>query len=216
MLTIGQSPRPDLVDPLRPFLPRGTLLEAGALDDLTLADLPDPATAAYPLVTRLRSGQTVAVDEAVLAPHLQTALNRLEDQGVQATLLLCAGTFDALHGTQPLYKPFPLAAALLRALGIHTPGILAPFRDQVPATQARWQAVGFAPLVWAAAYPLADPRSAAWLRDLLGATPAQCLVLDYVGHDPAYVRALQAGLPVPVLDLGLTAAAALTATFAPG
>jgi len=67
-ITIGQSPRPDLLARLRSHLQADgvTVVEMGALDALSVADLPGPAAGGYPLTTRLRDGSAVTVDEAFL------------------------------------------------------------------------------------------------------------------------------------------------------
>jgi protein AroM len=211
LLVIGQSPRPDLTGPVRAALPHATLLEAGALDGLTAQDLPTAQGAAYPLSTRLADGTPVIVPEAFLLPRLQQALERLEAQGCQASLLLCAGTFASLHGTRPLFKPFDLAVSTLRSLGLTSLALFAPFAQQQPAILARWQAVGFHAAAWTPPLPT-DPSWPAWLdahrADLLD---HQAIVLDYVGHSPVVRQALQSALPRPVLDIGHLAVAQLAA-----
>ena len=112
-LTIGQSPRPDLVAPLEKLLPKCRILQACALDGFTSEELPDTANAAYPLVTQMQDGSLVMVEESFIAPKLQVALEQLEAQGVAATLLLCAGTFAHLQGTRLLFKPFEICCGIL-------------------------------------------------------------------------------------------------------
>lgn len=203
LLTIGQSPRADLSAPLRVMRPDLHYVEAGALDGLSEDDLP-VSTGAYPLQTRLRNGSQVTVDLAALEPLLQHALERLEDQGVVATMLMCAGTFDALAGTRPLLKPFALVRDGLHTAGIGRIGVVAPFAEQVAAIRARWLGAGFDVVIDTA--PLADDQGvnlllSTWLQ---GSSPVQAIVLDYVGHDPVLVKQLQARYHLPIFDLGLT------------
>ena len=82
-LTIGQSPRPDLVSPLVRLMPDCEIIQAGALDGLTPEELPDISEAAYPLVTQMQNGAVVMVDESYIAPKLQQAQNLLDAKGVQ-------------------------------------------------------------------------------------------------------------------------------------
>ena len=70
ILIIGQTPRADLMAPLGRLAHACDLRPRGALDDLEADDLPDADGAAYPLVTRLRDGTRVTVDEAFLSPLL--------------------------------------------------------------------------------------------------------------------------------------------------
>ncbi len=209
-LIIGQSPRPDLVGPLRHMLPDFQLVQAGALDHLTIDDLPEVDVGHYPLATRLRTGHLVKVEEQFLGPHLQRALDGLEQQEVAATLLLCAGTFDALKGRRPLFKPFNIAAAALRTSGLQQIGVVCPFRKQQPAIAQRWAAAGFQATVWTAA--LGENS-----KDLAGiqhqANRCEALVLDYVGHPVEDVLHLQQMVDIPVIDLGYLAASVMATTL---
>ncbi|MEZ4514881.1 MAG: AroM family protein [Chloroflexota bacterium] len=221
-LVIGQSPRPDLTQPLRDLLPADVVLrEVGALDGLTLADLPDASGAAYPLGTRMRDGTAVTIPESFLLPLLQQQLDALEADDVAATVLLCAGSFAELRGKRPLFKPFDIAQATLTSLGLRRIATLTPFAGQITPIQQRWHAAGFAAHVWAR--PLADTADFAnWLRGQLAQTEGvDCLLLDYVGHDPqarmwlqtACTELAEVAVSLPILDLGhltlSTAAAAL-------
>lgn len=222
VLVIGQSPRPDLTQPLRDLLPADVVLrEVGALDGLTLADLPDASGAAYPLGTRMRDGTAVTIPESFLLPLLQQQLDALEADDVAATVLLCAGSFAKLRGKRPLFKPFDIAQATLTSLGLRRIAVLTPFAGQITPIQQRWHAAGFAAHVWAR--PLADTADFAnWLRGQLAQTEGvDCLLLDYVGHDPqarmwlqtACTELAEVAVSLPILDLGhltlSTAAAAL-------
>lgn len=216
-LEIGQSPRIDLVQPLQQILPKDvTLLEVGALDDLTAVSLPDASQATYPLGTRLRDGTAVTVPESFLLPLLQQKLDALEtEQGVMATILLCAGSFAALRGKRPLFKPFDIALATLRSLQFHNLVVITPFAGQVPPIRKRWHTAGFAAHVFA--HPLNDldnPEVEFDLQELLLSNNGQqpdCLLLDYVGHPPELREELSELFGLPVLDLGHLAISAITA-----
>jgi hypothetical protein len=253
MLTIGQSPRPDLVAPFAGLRPEVELLQAGALDGLTRADLASlrdldalrsiadsrvdrvdegDRVDRYPLTTRLADGTPITLDEATLAPLVAAALRRLEGQGAIATLLLCAGGFASVCGDRPLVRPFALTAAVLRAAGVGRIGVVVPVEAQRQAAATKFASGGFEPTVWAAPLDAVADRLPGWLAAgapggpgepgspaKLGAggaperdaAPFAHLVLDYVGHDPDAVSALQRRVGMPVFDLGLIAAAALAA-----
>ncbi|MEM7346490.1 MAG: AroM family protein [Chloroflexota bacterium] len=197
-LTIGQSPRPDLVAPLHSLLPQYEIVEAGALDPVAAADLPSIENAQYPLTTRLRTGELVYADARFLQLHLQNALDVLERQGVVATILLCAGTFSDLVGVQPLFKPFDIACATLQALSLHSIGIISPIVEQELPIKQRWLAANFQPTVWTASIKTPDLTPITQK-----ANRCDAVVLDYVGHAPEDVVRLQQAVTVPVVDLGL-------------
>lgn len=209
-LTIGQSPRPDLVSPLISQLPDNCqIVQAGALDGLTLASLPAfHDDGAYPLTTRLQDGRLVMVEEAFLTQKLQQAVDHLEGQGVAATILLCAGTFAELKGTRPLFKPFFIVRDLLHLLGYNRIGLIAPIKEQEAPIRKRWQAAGFQTTVWTADLTHQDAQFNHHLQMQIEANQLECMVLDYVGHPLANVRQLQETAVIPLIDLGQ-----LTITF---
>lgn len=206
-LLIGQSPRPDLVKPLAEALPSWEIVQAGALDDLTTADLPPITTATtYPLTTKMHDGRFVAVAEQFLTPLLQAKLDELEAGGVVATILLCAGTFAALQGKRPCLKPFNLTHNLLKNSDLHSPGFIVPFPEQQQPVQQRWQAtLGKNAPVWAANLGRQDASFRAQLFASIQTHNLDCLVLDYVGHPRTQVKRLQKIANLPVIDMGALA-----------
>jgi protein AroM len=201
-LTIGQSPRPDLVDPLKQLLPECEILQAGALDGLTINELPEVGKAAYPLVTRMQNGSQISVDESYLLPKLKAALKLLEAKDVFATLLMCAGTFTKLHGTQPLYKPFNIGRSVLRAIKIKSIGLIAPVIEQEEPIRHRWEAQGWKTSVWTADLRLQDKRFYQQIKNQILTNDLECIVLDYFGHPTEQVSQLQRSIDLPIIDLG--------------
>lgn len=201
-LLIGQSPRPDLISPLMQLMPECKIIQAGALDGLLLEELPDASETAYPLSTQMRDGKKVLVDESFISPKLQQAQNRLEAEGVAATLLLCAGTFANLHGTQPVYKPFDIGCSVLRALNMNSIGLITPIPGQEVPIRNRWEALGWKTTVWSADLEHQDQAFHQELNTRIDKFYLDCIVLDYVGHPPAQVMELQGSVEQPVIDLG--------------
>jgi len=201
-VTIGQSPRPDLLEPLRARLPSDVaVIEAGALDALVAEDLPDDA-GSYPLTTRLRGDRPVTLDEAFLAPHVQDAIDAVEARGAGTTLLLCAGGFPDLRARGRLVRPFEAAVEALRAMGARRIGVVVPIAGQAAPAERKWRAAGFEPVLLVGS-PSSIPVPAG----------IDALVLDFVGHPAAAVAALRDPVGVPVVDLGEAGAAAAAADF---
>lgn len=202
-LSIGQSPRPDLLEPLQQMLPDYKLVERGALDDLTESDLSGADQAQYPLGTRMRDGKVVMVDEAFLSPLVQNAVDWLEAHGVVATILLCAGPFAAVHSNRPLFNPFDIACSSLHSLGIRQIGVVCPVAAQRFATERKWLEKGFMPTVWVVSPDSSGEQMGRQLaREIGDASDLQCLVLDYVGYTRKQLNSVQSAVSLPVLDLG--------------
>jgi protein AroM len=189
-LEIGQSPRPDLLAELAAVLPDGVeLLEIGALDGIDPASLPPIGPdAANPLSTRLADGRHVLVDEPWVAPHLQAALRRAEAAGAEAILLLCAGGFHDLWTKRPLIRPAEAVGRALRDRGVRAILVVVPSTGQIPASEAKWRALGFDPVMLSA--PLPDAIDAV----VAAAVGLPAVVLDYVGHPAEVIDRLEDAL----------------------
>ena len=96
MLTIGQSPRDDLIPALKEILGKDIeIAEAGALDDLTIDDINkiDLKPEDYILVSRMRSGKEIKITKKFVVPRMQKQLDKIEAQDVRLTVVMCTGKF---------------------------------------------------------------------------------------------------------------------------
>ena len=238
-LTIGQSPRPALCAPLVGMLPPGVrILEVGALDGITddeiaaltaRADAPD---AVYPLVTSMRDGRVVRVEEHDLCRLLNAALRRALTgadaaschsngaTGVVCAVLLCAGSFTSVRSWPspvPLLKPYDLARAQLAACIRPRRLALVCAEGQEKAIASRWAAAGYEVAARAAALEGDEPcpkatsdAIASWVAAMQAGIPEvrgvdTCVVIDFVGSAWAeQVAALALAWGAPVVDLGDT------------
>ncbi len=206
VLTIGQAPRPDgLAREVAAVLGGGfAVVERGALDDLGPGDLARlaPRPGRDLLVTRLRDGGPVRVAEEAILERLQRQIGRLEDEdGVEATLLLCTGTFPAFRHRRPLLQP--QAALHGAALGIAGPdrlGAVIPLAEQRPQMARAWRERG-AEVVLVEADPYGPEPEAAVERAAAEARArgARVLLMDCFGYDLAMRRAAARAFAGPVL-----------------
>lgn len=211
LVTIGQTPRPDLEIEFRRHAPDAQLVTVGALDGLTYGEITalraQPGD--YPLLTRLADTRTVIVSRAKLVPHIERALNALAAAGARLTVLLCAGGFPTLESRVPVLVPGRLLPGLVRAVTPRGPiGVVTPIEGQVHAARMKWQSDGFEALV-AFASPFDEReihRAAAELSD----PSLRLIVLDCMGHNPDYRRAFASRSGLPVL-LAQTAVARVAA-----
>src|SRR5262249_1254660 len=147
LVTIGQTPRTDVVPELAEVLGPGVeIVERGALDGLdiravsALAPGPDDQV----LVTRLRGGATVFVAAHRIAPRIQAALTDLDRPGVALSAILRTGFLPGLAAAAPLLHPDRVLLGVLRGLSWSGRlGVVAPSAAHVPQTADRWRAYGF-------------------------------------------------------------------------
>lgn len=200
-VTIGQSPRTDIIPELRTVL--GTeveIVEAGALDGLA----PDEIRALAPtpgdtvLVTRLRDGSGVRVGHQHVVPRL---VRRVEEiaAGVDAVLLLCTGSFQPFRTQRPVLYPERLLFALVGAVARdgHL-GVITPDAGQVVEQRARWSEVVRRVTVLAAS-PYAATEALPALGRQLADAGAGLIVLDSLGYSLAMKQTVRQASGLPVL-----------------
>jgi protein AroM len=203
LVTIGQSPRTDVLADLAPLLVGRSYVEHGALDDL---DEHDPAAFVAvapesdetPLVSRLRTGASVQIGHRALMLRLEAAIERCAADGADAVLLMCTGHFEAVPARVPVYDAESLAqTGVVEEVGDALFGVLTPVPDQVDDTRGRWsarvgRAVAVAPCNPYTAEP-AEVASAA--QTLVAASAAEgralaWVVLDCFGYTAAQAQAV--------------------------
>ena len=161
LVTIGQSPRPDLVDDYERALPGARIIQAGALDTLSEAEVlglaPGPGDEV--LVSRLGTGREVRLARRRLEPRLQSCLDNL-GRDADLTVLLCTGEFPGLQPKGVVLIPQRLLHHVVAAVvdGFQGPaakavrlGVLIPDAAQQASAESRWRGLG--PVITAAASP---------------------------------------------------------------
>lgn len=143
-VTIGQSPREDVIQDLLPLMGgRVELIQAGALDGLTREDIQAfaPGPEDYVLISRLRDGSSVMFAERYILPRLQQCIDRLEKQGVELILFLCTGDFPGVfHSKVPLIFPCKVLNGLVPALaGRGKIAVVVPTPQQVAQSEKKWK-----------------------------------------------------------------------------
>src|SRR4051794_31736752 len=97
LVTIGQSPRPDIREGYKAVLGPMPIIEAGALAGPAPAEVRDlsPAVDDVPLVT-LAHGDEVRIGKRAVTPLLQRAIDRVVAAGASVVAVLCTGHFEGL------------------------------------------------------------------------------------------------------------------------
>jgi protein AroM len=118
MLTIGQTPRGDILPPLKEILgPSHEILEAGALDGMTKEEIkriefrPDD----YLLVSRLRDGTETMIHKRLILPLLQKRIHELEANGVRLIVIMCTGKFPHFESKGLVVTPQEILKGVLGA-----------------------------------------------------------------------------------------------------
>lgn len=134
MLTIGQSPRDDIVPGLTEILGEGIeIVEAGALDDHTLDDIKkiDLNPEHYILVSRMRDGTEIRITKKYVVPLMQRQLEKIEGQGVRLTVVMCTGKFPQFKSRGLVVTPSEILRGVVEgALKEGRLGVVFPAAEQ--------------------------------------------------------------------------------------
>lgn len=198
-VTIGQTPRQDVVPHLRTALgDRFEIIEAGALDGLSKDEIQARAERGGDLlVTRLRDGSEVQVREELVTPRLRDCVRKLESRA-ELILLLCTGDFPSLESSRPLLYPGPLLRNTVRSLAPSRLGVLTPAREQIEAQHQRWSGLA-GRIVVEPASPYGRPEELdAATESLLGAG-VELAVMDCIGYTQPMKQRVRSRLERPVL-----------------
>ncbi len=135
IVTIGQSPRPDIVKELVPFFGKKvSVLEKGALDGLTLEQVKkfSPDSGMIPLCTRMNNGSEVIIAKEKILPRIEQSINELNENKVSLILLLCIGSFPNFESSCLIIQPQRIVDRCVESLirEKHHLGILIPLPDQ--------------------------------------------------------------------------------------
>jgi protein AroM len=201
LVTIGQSPREDVVASMFGSSEQLSAVEGGALDLLDRQQIAAlaPGEDEHPLVTRLRDGSEVVVAKERLMPYLIDAVERVEQAGCDTICMLCTGEFPRLGDRALVIYPDRLVQHVVEALlPSGTLGVLMPHEGQRQGMLAKWTTPSRATVV-----AVASPYSAAGqIADAvagLADAGAQAIVLDCMGYDRRMLADARAAASVAVL-----------------
>lgn len=217
-VTIGQSPRTDLVPEMETLLKRDVdsnleIIEKGALDDLSRKEMADlaPRNDQETLVSRTREGKEVSIAKEKVLPLVQEKIDELNDERVDVIILLCSGEFPPMKSTAPLMYPYKLLTSSLETLsGLEKLGVIVPTEEQVEGIGRAFRSLGTGQVTVAVSspykYELATLREAS--KELKRADVG-LVVLDCFGYTLEMERIVE-----DVIDKPTITVRSLTAHFA--
>lgn len=185
LVTIGQTPRVDLVPEIKAVLDREVeITEKGALDGLSPEEVDElkPVKGDDTLVTRMADGTEVKLGERKIIPRVQAQIKALEEEGLATILLACTGEFPAFTCSSLLVRPQRVLYHVVASLAAElTLGVLVPDELQVAAGIKRWSKAAARVVVTAASPYIADGRIEASVREF-SREKADLLVMDCMGY----------------------------------
>ncbi len=210
-LTIGQSPRTDVMSDLAPILhPSIEVLEKGALDDFSREEVeeklrPEPGMTVY--VSRMRDGTQVSFAKEKIIGLMQEKIKMLEDMGAEIIVILCSGEFPEFKSSVPIIYPDKLLKGVVQGVRLRKPlGVFIPLQEQRKYAEEKWGGLGYEVVV-----ETLSPYQGS-LDEFIGAARRMAsrdvgmVVMDCVGYTFMQKRAVRSisGRPV-VLTRGIIA-----------
>jgi protein AroM len=199
LVTIGQSPRPDICRTYAAVIGGDIrILEAGALDRLTPTEIQAlaPDHGDIPLVT-LAHGVEVRIGKAAITPRLQRAITHVIAEGASVVVVLCTGHFEGLTAPVPLIEPDRVLDGFMRSIQPSGKlGVVMPDAGQEGMMRRKWQGYD---LTIATASPYQPPTEWAALIDGFLSAGVRAIVLDCMGFDPAAKAFFAERAHLPVL-----------------
>lgn len=201
LLTIGQSPRDDLVPEIKPFLlPHIEVAEYGLLDELSADEVKflEPDAGEIPLATRLRDGSQVQLGEKKAIDLLHKAIDFLTtEMNVKAIGMLCTHNFSLAKSSCPIISPFHYLQFLIdEVLKVGTLGVLVPLESQVKMSKKKWHSER---VVVEAKSPYIRGKTWKEVSKIFKRQRVEAIILDCIGYKIDDRREIQNIIPVPTL-----------------
>jgi len=182
MITIGQSPRNDVVTEIRDILGPVEIVERGCLDELTKQQIESlkPREGEPFLVTLLRDGSSIQVSKEKVTNLLQQRIKELE-RDVDLIVLLCTGDFANLQSKKLIIELGKLIRKLIQGMLTKEEklGVIIPSVEQMEQTKKKCAAEN---LVVAVASPYENQERLRDAAKALQAKDVRLTVLDCVGY----------------------------------
>lgn len=141
-ITVGQTPRTDLIPEIAPILGASIeILQMGGLDGLTREEIQamTPAPGDHVLVSRLKDGSSVSFGESHILPRLEACVDQLNKDQVSLILFLCTGEFpDTFQADVPLIFPSKILTSIVSAVHPRHLTVMTPAKEQLPQMHSKW------------------------------------------------------------------------------
>ncbi len=196
LITIGQSPRRDVLEDLEPLLQSIEIVERGALDKLTREDLEklvsEHGEEVY--VTRLRDGTEIRVSKRLIEELLQQAIDSIEEL-VDIIAVLCTGDLR-VRSRKLLILPGKVLTKVVEALSPRSLAVFVPLDSQISMALKRWSTI------------VPEVRVYSWspytgslndLEDMARSIDAELVVMDCIGYSKLHASIVSKACGKPVL-----------------
>ena len=200
-LTIGQSPREDIMVEVKPLMaPNIEVVEYGLLDDLNAKriDSLEPQGQETRLVSRLRDGRQVILSERKISELLPKAIESMHrDMHMEAVGVLCTHEFPEIEFSCPVIFPAEsMKFQIDKTKIVQKLGVVVPLENQIVMTEQKW---GNKKTFVVSKSPYGDVKIWHDVADILIAEKIGTVILDCIGYTLKDRNEIQGLLDAPIL-----------------
>jgi protein AroM len=200
-LTIGQSPREDIMAEMKPLLmPSIEAVEYGLLDDLNPGEIYAlvPHEREAHLVSLLRDGTHALLSEQRISGLLHKAIDHMiRDLNVEAAGILCTHEFQKRKFPCPVIFPAEqMKSHLDKISDVHKLGVVVPLESQIAMTEQKW---GHKKTYVVSKSPYVEDKTWEDAAEILIDEKVDAVVLDCIGYTRQDHRELAGLLSLPVI-----------------
>jgi protein AroM len=202
-VTIGQTPRVDLIPDIAALLPDFMeIYEYGALDDTgydTVMTEFHPCPGDEILVSRMRDGRQAQFTANYIIPRIQKVITLAESDGADAVILFCTGFFPQFRHSGLFIEPYPLLHSVAEKIaGGKKIGVLVPEKDQIEQAYESWGKNGVSVEV-AAVSPYKEADSVGTVAKQFSGHGISLICPDCMGFSVKMKHDIQQATDIPVL-----------------
>ncbi len=203
ILTIGQSPRVDMIPAVTKYLPKNLrLIEKGILDELSTAEIEAlaPVDSKKTLVSRLRDGSSVILGKQFVISALQRLIDECQAEEIDTILLACTGKFESFESDIPIVYPDYLLSHVVKGLFKEGKlGVVVPLQEQSQSIVEKWNDAGFTCSVFACSPYDFQTSKLIQVAKEMDKLPVKAIVLDCMGYTDEMKKVIVAHTAKPVL-----------------
>jgi protein AroM len=203
-VTIGQSPRPDIIGGMKSVIGDGLqIIEGGALDDMSKDEvfsfLPADHFDEECLVTKLRDGTNVVMPKNIIVKGIAGVLKNFESQGIKVAAILCVGEFPEYRFNGIVLKPGDLSLKLVSSLYQEGKGVIViPLEEQRKGAMRRWSFSRIRPNIKVFAVD-SNSKKLENLSEEIEQEAPDFVVLDCMGFDKQMKQKIRSKVQCPVI-----------------
>lgn len=203
-ITIGQSPRLDVIPEMIPYLGENVeVIQAGALDGLTYEEILkfQPEEDDYVLVSKLNDGRSVKFAERYILPRLQACIDKLEAEGADVILFICTGVFpDIFTSSKPILYPQRILHGVTPQLVYKGKvAVITPDQEQIVQSQKKWSETGADVIVVKGSPYSKEDEIAEAIEELNKFIDIDIVVMDCIGYNQDMKNKVSEGTGKPVV-----------------